>query len=123
MKNWENRLSGLLLIAAGVILLAILVCNLWIFPPGEGLEPVLLESSMAEPWEYPEMPEPPGPVNLNTATLEELDALPGIGETLAQRILDYREANGGFQNLEELMEVDGIGQSTFEELKGKITLE
>ena len=123
MKNWENRLSGLLLIAAGVILLAILAYNFFIFPPAEGLEPVLLESSSAESSEDPEMPEPPGPVNLNTATLEELDALPGIGETLAQRILDYRETHGGFQSLEELMEVDGIGAATFEELSGKITLE
>ena len=49
------------------------------------------------------------PMNLNTATAEELQALPGIGEVLAQRIVAYREQIGGFQNLEQLLEVNGIG--------------
>lgn len=49
------------------------------------------------------------PMNLNTATAEELQALPGIGEVLAQRIVAYREEIGGFQNLEQLLEVNGIG--------------
>lgn len=122
MKNWENRLSGLLLIAAGIIFLALLFFNFWLFPPGKGLEPVKLESSI-DTMESSSVPEMPGPINLNTATLEELDSLPGIGEVLAQRILDYREEYGGFQSLEDLMKVDGIGESTFEELKGKIILE
>lgn len=122
MKNLENRLSGLLLIAAGVIFLALLAFNFWLFPPGKGLEPVELESSF-KTMEFSSVPEMPGPINLNTATLEELDSLPGIGEVLAQRILDYREEHGGFQSLEDLMKVDGIGESTFEDLKGKITLE
>ncbi len=122
MKNWENRLSGLLLIAAGIIFLVLLAFNFWLFPPGHNLEPVELESSI-ETMKSSSVPEMPGPINLNTATLEELDSLPGIGEVLAQRILDYREEHGGFQSLEDLMKVDGIGESTFEELKGKITLE
>jgi competence protein ComEA len=58
-----------------------------------------------------------GPVNLNTATLAELDALPGVGPVLAQRILDAREAQGGFTAVSDLRKVDGIGDSRYEQLK------
>lgn len=62
-------------------------------------------------------------INLNTATLEELDKLPGIGEVLAQRIVDYREANGGFKSVGELQRVEGIGQKKFKEIKDKVTVD
>ena len=61
-------------------------------------------------------------VNINTADLEELDTLPGIGPALAQKILDYRAVNGPFANLEALMEVSGIGQVKFDKIKQLITL-
>ena len=62
------------------------------------------------------------PLNLNTATQEELAQLPGIGEELARRIVEYREANGAFESVEELMEVSGIGEGKFAGLEGRITV-
>lgn len=57
-------------------------------------------------------------VNINTATAEELDeALPGIGETKAKRIVEYREAAGGFDSVDELLNVSGIGEKTLENLR------
>ncbi len=61
-------------------------------------------------------------VNINTASLEELDSLPGIGPTIAQRIIDYREENGPFNTIEDIMNVSGIGPSTFEEIQDLITV-
>lgn len=67
--------------------------------------------------------QPEGKLNLNTATLEELDALPGIGTALAQRILDYRAQKGGFKTIEELKEVKGIGDKLFDDIKELITVQ
>ncbi len=60
---------------------------------------------------------PPPKVNLNTATLEQLDALPFVGRVTAQRIRDWRAAHGRFTSVDQLREVDGIGQSRFARLK------
>jgi competence protein ComEA len=61
-------------------------------------------------------------ININTASLEELDTLPGIGPTIAQRIIDYREQNGAFSTIEEIMDVSGIGPATFDNIKDLITV-
>ena len=63
------------------------------------------------------------PIDLNTATIEELMTLPRIGEKLAQRILDYRAEYGRFSAPEQLMDVEGIGEATFEGLRELITVE
>jgi len=58
-----------------------------------------------------------GPINLNRATLADLDGLPGVGPVLAQRILDWRGEHGRFSSIEELREVSGIGERKFESLR------
>ncbi len=64
----------------------------------------------------------PSVVNINTASLAELDSLPGIGEVKAQAIMAYRQQNGLFTALEDLLKVDGINQSLYEKLEGLITI-
>jgi competence protein ComEA len=63
---------------------------------------------------------PGPPLNLNTATLEQLDGLDGIGPTMAQRILDYRQAHGGFGSVEELGQVSGIGDKRMAALRDEV---
>jgi competence protein ComEA len=65
---------------------------------------------------------PSTPVNLNTATQAQLEALPGIGAKAAQRILEFRQKNGSFKKIEDLMNVKGIGEKNFLKLKPYITV-
>lgn len=67
------------------------------------------------------LPDSDHPVNINTATQAELESLPWIGPALAQGIIAYREANGPFESIEEIMDVYGIGPKTFENIKDLIT--
>jgi competence protein ComEA len=77
--------------------------------------------------ENPPVPSPPvaapsdGKININTAGSATLETLPSIGPVIAQRIIDYRLANGPFAQLEEIMDVSGIGPATFERIKDLIT--
>ncbi|GAA0734069.1 hypothetical protein GCM10010199_52770 [Dactylosporangium roseum] len=78
------------------------------------------------------VPQPPGaasaagtgpvPVNLNTASTTELQTLPGVGEVLARRIVEYRDAHGGFRAVADLRKVEGIGDAKFQQLKDRVTV-
>jgi competence protein ComEA len=61
-------------------------------------------------------------VNINTASAAEFETLPGVGAKMAARIIEYRQKNGGFKKVEELMNVRGVGEKNFLKLKGQLTL-
>lgn len=62
-----------------------------------------------------------GLISLNTATVADLVTLPGVGEKTAQAIIDFRESNGGFSTVEDLLQVKGIGPSKFEQISGLVS--
>jgi len=66
--------------------------------------------------------ERPLAVSLNSATQEELELLPGIGEVTALKIIDYRQTKGPFKKIEDIMDVSGIGEKKFEQIKPFVTL-
>lgn len=62
------------------------------------------------------------PVNINKASAEEFQQVRGIGPALAERIISYRESNGGFKSLDEMKEIKGIGDLKFEKIKSQLTM-
>ena len=65
---------------------------------------------------------PSAPLNLNTATAAQLEALPGVGAATAKLIIEHRQKNGGFKKVEELMNIKGIGEKSFLKLKPLVTV-
>lgn len=66
---------------------------------------------------------PIGKININTATVEQLDVLPGIGPAIGQRIIDYRAQNGNFAKIDDIKNVRGIGDAVFDQIKDLITVQ
>ena len=65
---------------------------------------------------------PAGPVNLNRASAEQLTTIPGIGEAMARRIIEWRKQNGPFRRVEDLMKVKGIGEKSLEKMRPHVTV-
>lgn len=82
--------------------------------PGPAAEPVIPTAVRSGPTIF-------NKVNINTASQEELESLPGIGPALATQIIAYRDANGAFKKIEDLIDVPGIGPKTFEKVKDLIS--
>ena len=111
-----TKTEGLLLAMAAVFLCVLFQLRLSAPEPVEAAGCVITTSRAAE---EPVTPEPTPPVDVNTADVDELDTLYGIGPALAQRIIDYREEHGPFNSLEELLEVKGIGEATLEKFRDR----
>jgi len=62
-------------------------------------------------------------IDLNTATVKELAALPGVGKKRAQAIVDYRAENGNFESVDEIKKIDGIGKKTFSKISDRVIIE
>ena len=94
------------------LVMAVMLTNFFLYPAeiGHAQAAVSVESAVS------------GPIDLNKADIEELQAVRGIGPALAERIVDYRTANGKFNSLNDLMAVRGIGASKFEKIKGQVTV-
>lgn len=101
-------------------LTAVFLGVLWGVSTGENAspEPVAVTTAQGLPPEEIRA----DPVNLNTADVSELAGLPGIGQGLAQRIIDYRAEHGSFESPEDIMEVSGIGEKKYEGLREYVTV-
>lgn len=113
------RAEGVLLGLTGLFLCLLL--GLFFHDRAAMGAPGFVETDRTVPVE--EVRPDPSPLDLNAATAEALTTLPGIGEELARRILEYREEHGPFETVEDLTNVRGIGQGKLAELEGLVTVE
>ncbi|MGW4898091.1 helix-hairpin-helix domain-containing protein [Kitasatospora sp. NPDC004240] len=88
----------------------------------DGEQVLVGESAPPAPGPAPGSGVPPQPISLNRATLEQLDALPGLGPTLARRIIAHRDSHGPFRSLEQLRQVGGIGERTYADIRPLLVL-
>lgn len=117
----EEKRPALLLIATAAGLLALLFLFLAFDSPK--YQQVAATYAPASETQAPVRAAPPAePVNINTADLEQLQTLHGVGAAKAQAILDYRAQNGRFRSIEELAQVSGISSAVIEENRERITL-
>ena len=119
MARKVTKTEWILLVMSVLFLLGLLGTHL---SPGDRGAAVSVSTGISAQLPEPEIEAPPAAVDINTADAALLQTLPGIGEVLARRIIDWREANGPFRAEEDLLAVDGIGPATLEKIRGQITL-
>jgi competence protein ComEA len=114
-----SRIADALARAGGVTRLADRAAINLAAPLADGMQ-VLVPRRAGLAVGEPEAGAPSGPLSLNSATLEQLDALPGIGPVTAQKIIDYRREHGPFRSVDDLDAIAGIGPSRLENLRGLV---
>jgi len=114
----RTRIADALAAAGGATTKADIAAVNLAAPVADGEQVLVPARGAAAPGEG--SPSPASPLDLNTATLEQLDALPGIGPTTAQKIIDYRQAHGSFHSVQDLDAVPGIGAGRLAQLKGLV---
>ena len=120
----EEKRQTRVLIAIALVFCALLIGYNAFYVPDASLESFVETDQLSGNGEYSmEAEESSEKIHLNTASLEDLDTLQGIGPALAQRIIDYREEYGGFSRVEDLKEVKGIGEVLFEQIRDSVTVE
>ena len=115
-----TKTEGILLLLGVLFLAALAALYVHMSETAEGTDYTITTARRPE---EPVTPDPAPLVDVNTASLEELDTLHGIGPALAQRIIDYRTANGPFQTTAEIQDVRGIGAGIYAKIKDSITVE
>lgn len=124
MENESRQLRALIIVA--VVLCAVIIgYNAFFVPEISDYQYFTASQTEALPGDSSDATEKTSSsllIHINTATEEELDELPGIGPVTAAAIVAYREENGGFRSVEEIMNVDRIGEKTYEKIKPYITL-
>lgn len=115
----EKRGSFILVAIACVLLAGILLFQVYNAP---SLYPEVTTNLYNSKAPTVTVPSINGPVNLNTASLEELISLEGVGEAKARAIIEYREEYGGFDSVDELLNVKGIGETILEKNRDKLTV-
>ncbi len=122
LKAWQTFILGILV---GLVVSAALFLGLQRLKKPEA---AFLQMTLMPPTQlvlHQSTPEPQieaeeGKIDLNTADLDLLKTLPGIGAEKAQNIIDYRTSNGPFHSVEDLLYVSGIGESIFDQIKGRV---
>lgn len=109
----EKILIGIFFLLSSIVILY----NLFYIPSLPRADVIKKEIVLQD---YDENNNKTGTIDINSATIEELKKIPGIGESTAQKIIDYRETNGGFITKSEIMNVSGIGRKKYDSIKDYI---
>ena len=123
-NNLKQSKSEYILIASALFIVALILIYIAVYSPPLVPENIASNktvvnetTTLTSTTESVSTTETPDVININTATVEQFISLNGIGEILAKRIVDYRTENGKFTNIDELMNVSGIGEKKFNAIK------